>query len=157
MPRLARWLFNSFWAAAQLGLTISDCVHLLNPGSPFHETILACLPPLLKAEWSDILRAHGGEATADSGFHANHSNRISKAISAGMFGSHHNHLDVLRMMREGRIVIVNLSSQGRLSGQKPMPLAGWSSTKFSPPRVPCLMVNAIQLFLLLDEFEAVRW
>src|SRR2546422_1053502 len=63
MPRLARWMFNAFWAAAQLGLTISDCVHLLNPGSPFHSSLLYCLPPLLKAEWDEILRAHGSEAT----------------------------------------------------------------------------------------------
>ena len=36
MPRLARWTFNAFWAAAQLGLTIADCVHFLMPGSPYH-------------------------------------------------------------------------------------------------------------------------
>ncbi|MFO0945625.1 MAG: type IV secretion system DNA-binding domain-containing protein [Planctomycetota bacterium] len=49
MPRLARWTFNSFWAAAQLGLTISDCNHFLMPGSDYHKALLACLPPRLAA------------------------------------------------------------------------------------------------------------
>jgi hypothetical protein len=63
MPRLARWTFNAFWAAAQLGLTISDCVHFLMPGSPYHEPLLNMLPPRLKAEWEDIMRSRSAKAT----------------------------------------------------------------------------------------------
>ena len=44
MPRLARWTFNAFWAAAQLKLTIADCVHFLMPGSPYHTRRLKMLP-----------------------------------------------------------------------------------------------------------------
>src|SRR5919199_2878362 len=59
MPRLARWVFNAFWAAAQLGLTVADCGHILNPGSVYHQPILDALPPLLRAEWAEILRSQG--------------------------------------------------------------------------------------------------
>src|SRR2546426_12518981 len=62
MPRLARWTFNAFWAAAQLGLTIADCAHFLMPGSPYHEPLLDRLPPLLKAEWQEVAQARGREA-----------------------------------------------------------------------------------------------
>ena len=41
------------WGAAQLGLTVSDCSHLLLPGSKYHEPILNALPPLLKAEFNE--------------------------------------------------------------------------------------------------------
>jgi len=62
MPRLARWTFNAFWAAAQLELTIADCVHFLLPGSPYHQPLLQVLPPALQAEWQEIYQARSGEA-----------------------------------------------------------------------------------------------
>jgi hypothetical protein len=62
-PRLARWLFNSMWACAQLGLTVADTEHLLLPGSKFHAPLLALLPDQLRAEWAEVLNARGGEAT----------------------------------------------------------------------------------------------
>src|SRR4029079_4021821 len=61
MPRLARWTFNAFWAAAQLGLTIADCVHFLMPGSPYHKRLLGCLPDRLRYEWSELIDARGSE------------------------------------------------------------------------------------------------
>ncbi len=63
MPRLARWTFNAFWAAAQLGLTIADCVHFLMPGSPYHEQLLMVLPERLRYEWEEIFSARSGEVT----------------------------------------------------------------------------------------------
>lgn len=118
MPRLARWVFNSFWAAAQLGLTISDCVHFLLPGSPYHEALLNLLPPRLKSEWEEILNARGQEATRilDSS-----RNRLKPYFESDilrrMFGSTKSRLDVTRMMREGRIVIIDLAPRNRLSTQ----------------------------------------
>jgi Type IV secretion-system coupling protein DNA-binding domain len=61
MPRLARWTFNAFWAAAQLKLTIADCVHFLMPGSPYHTRLLACLPERLRYEWAELIEARGSE------------------------------------------------------------------------------------------------
>jgi hypothetical protein len=60
MPRLAMWTYNAFWAAAQLGLTIADCVHFLIPGSPFHRRLIECLPDKLRYEWQEILQSRSG-------------------------------------------------------------------------------------------------
>ncbi|CAK9076189.1 TraG-D_C domain-containing protein (Fragment) [Durusdinium trenchii] len=117
MPRLARWVFNCFWAAAQMGLTIADCVHFLLPGSRYHEPLLKMLPPQLKAEWDDIYKARGGEAQRilDSS-----RNRLKPYFESDilrrMFGATQNHLDVERFMREGSIVLIDLAPRDRLSG-----------------------------------------
>jgi len=118
MPRLARWTFNAFSAAAQLGLTISDCSHFLLPGSRYHRPLLDMLPDRLKAEWREITTSRNQEAIRilDSS-----RNRLrpyfDSDILRRMFGSTQSRLDVLRMMREGRIVIVDLSPRNRLGGQ----------------------------------------
>lgn len=121
MPRLARWTYNAFAAAAQLQLTISDCCHFLHPGSKYHEPLLEVLgtvDPRLTSEWQEIISAKGQEATRilDSS-----RNRLrpyfDSDILRRMFGSTQSRLDVLRMMREGRIVVVDLSPRNRLSGQ----------------------------------------
>ncbi|MDB5392211.1 MAG: hypothetical protein JWM11_7857 [Planctomycetaceae bacterium] len=118
MPRLARWTFNAFAAAEQLGLTISDCSHFLLPGSRYHRPLLDILPERLKAEWNEITGSRGQEAIRilDSS-----RNRLrpyfDSDILRRMFGSTQSRLDVLRMMREGRIVIVDLSPRNRLGSQ----------------------------------------
>lgn len=118
MPRLARWTHNAFAAAAQLGLTISDCSHFLLPGSRYHRPLLDILPDRLKAEWNEITSSRGQEAMRilDSS-----RNRLrpyfDSDILRRMFGSTQSRLDVLRMMREGRIVIIDLSPRNRLGGQ----------------------------------------
>ncbi|MGE3410191.1 MAG: type IV secretory system conjugative DNA transfer family protein [Pirellulales bacterium] len=118
MPRLARWTFNAFAAASQLGLTISDCSHFLLPGSEYHRPLLNILSPRLKAEWNEITTSRSQEAVRilDSS-----RNRLrpyfDSDILRRMFGSTQSRLDVLRMMREGRIVIVDLSPRNRLGGQ----------------------------------------
>lgn len=118
MPRLARWTYNAFAAASQLGLTISDCSHFLLPGSKYHRPLLEILPARLKAEWNEITTSRGPEAIRilDSS-----RNRLrpyfDSDILRRMFGSTQSRLDVLRMMREGRIVIVDLSPRNRLGGQ----------------------------------------
>lgn len=154
MPRLARWMFNAFWAAAQLGLTISDCVHLLNPGSPFHASLLNCLPPLLKAEWNEILRAHGNEATRVLESTRNRLKPYFEShILRRMFGSKQNALDVLRMMKEGRIVIVNLASHGRLSGQEADAIGGLIINEVLAVARALPYGERYPTFLLLDEFQ----
>jgi hypothetical protein len=121
MPRLARWTYNAFAAAAQLQLTISDCCHFLHPGSPYHRPLLELLGTVdvrLMTEWQEIMATRGQEATRilDSS-----RNRLrpyfDSDILRRMFGSTQSRLDVLRMMREGRIVIIDLSPRNRLSGQ----------------------------------------
>lgn len=153
MPRLARWVFNSFWAAAQLGLTVADCGHILNPGSPYHGPILDALPPLLKAEWHEILRARGrATEILDSS-----RNRLKPYFEAPvlrrMFGTLRNGLDVARFMREKRIVVLNLAGHNRLSPQLADAIGGLvinevlaTARSFQPwERTPT--------FLLLDEFQ----
>lgn len=118
MPRLARWTHNSFSAAAKLGLTISDCSHFLLPGSRYHRPLMQILPEGLRAEWEEIMTARGGEAMRilDSS-----RNRLKPYFDSDilrrMFGSTKSRLDVLRMMSEGRIVVMDLSPRNRLGGQ----------------------------------------
>ena len=118
MPRLARWTFNSFWAAAQLGLTIADCVHFLMPGSPYHDGLLRALPDRLRCEWDEMTHARGGEAVR---ILESSRNRLKPYFESDilrrMFGATENRLDVQRFMRDGKIVILNLAPRSRLSTQ----------------------------------------
>ncbi len=118
MPRLARWTFNAFWAAAQLGLTIADSVHFLMPGSPYHEQLLACLPSRLRYEWEELIHSRSAEVlrTLESS-----RNRLKPYFESDilrrMFGATTNRLDVQRFMRERKIVLLNLAPRNRLSEQ----------------------------------------
>ncbi|MBW3597609.1 MAG: type IV secretory system conjugative DNA transfer family protein, partial [Planctomycetes bacterium] len=154
MPRLARWTFNAMWAAAQLGLTVADCVHLLMPGSPYHEPILDRLPELLRAEWAEILQARGGEA---SRILESSRNRLKpffdNPILRGMFGSRENRLDVLRFMREGRIVIVNLAPQNRLSPQLADAIGGMLLNEVLATARSLPFGVRYPTYLWLDEFQ----
>lgn len=118
MPRLARWTFNAFWAAAQLGLTISDCNHLLLPGSQYHKPLLEALPDALRSEWSELLDSRSSEVlrTLDSS-----RNRLKPYFESDvlrrMFGSTENRLDIRRFMEQRRILLIDLSQENRLSLQ----------------------------------------
>jgi len=118
MPRLARWTFNAFWAAAQLGLTIADCVHFLMPGSPYHADLLQVLPERLRFEWDELIRARSGEALR---ILESSRNRLKPYFESDilrrMFGATRSRLDVERFMRERKIVILNLAPANRLSTQ----------------------------------------
>lgn len=118
MPRLARWTFNAFWAAAQLGLTIADCVHFLLPGSPYHAELLQALPERLRFEWDELIRSRSGEVVR---ILESSRNRLKpyfeSAILRRMFGATQNRFDVESFMREGRIVLLNLAPGNRLSTQ----------------------------------------
>jgi len=118
MPRLARWTFNAFWAAAQLGLTIADCGHLLMPGSGYHKPLLRLLPDRLRAEWAEIAESRSTEALRilDSS-----RNRLKPYFESDilrrMFGTTENRLDVEQFMREGKIVLIDLAPRNRLASQ----------------------------------------
>lgn len=118
MPRLARWTFNAFWAAAQLNLTITDCVHFLMPGSPYHEQLLNVLPTRLQAEWQEIATARSGEAIR---ILESSRNRLKPYFESDilrrMFGASSSRLDVHRFMAEAKIVIIDLAPRNRLSTQ----------------------------------------
>ena len=154
MPRLARWTFNAFYAAAILGLTIADCGHLLMPGSPYHEPLLNCLPPLLKAEWQEIMRAHGGEATR---ILESSRNRLKPWFEAPvlrrMFGSTDSRLDVLRFMREKRIVLLNLAPQNRLSQQLGDAIGALVLNEVLSNARSLPLGVRYPTYLLLDEFQ----
>jgi TraM recognition site of TraD and TraG len=154
MPRLARWTFNAFWAAAQLGLTIADCVHLLMPGSPYHAQLLQCLPERLKYEWSELLDARSGEATRilDSS-----RNRLKPYFESDilrrMFGATESRLDVLRFMREGKIVVLNLAPGNRLSSQLANAIGALVLNEVLTSARSLPRGVRYPTYLLLDEFQ----
>lgn len=118
MPRLARWTFNSFWAAAQLGLTIADCVHFLMPGSGYHEDLLRCLPDRLQFEWEEIIGSRSSETIRILESSRNRLKPFFESdILRRMFGASENRFDAGRFMQEGKIVVVNLQPGNRLSEQ----------------------------------------
>ena len=154
MPRLARWTHNTFASAGELGLTLSDCVHFLLPGSKYHRPLLEILSPRLRAEWDEIMSGRGQEATRilDSS-----RNRLrpyfDSDILRRMFGSTQSRLDVLRMMREGRIVIVDLSPRNRLGEQLANTIGASSSTKSSRRSGVCREMFCIRRTCFLTNFR----
>ncbi len=154
MPRLARWIFNAFWGAAQLGLTIADCVHFLTPSSPLHGHLLALLPPRLQFEWSELTQSRSGEVLRilDSS-----RNRLrpyfDSAILRRMFGATENRLDVQRFMREGKIVIFNLAPQNRLSTQLANTIGGLVINEILATARSLPRGVRYPTYLLLDEFQ----
>lgn len=154
MPRLARWLFNAMWAAAQLGLTVSDCAHLLMPGSPYHDAILNMLPPLLRAEWAEIQNARGGEAGR---ILESSRNRIKPfhefPILRNIFGSVRNLLDIPRLIREARIVILDLSPKNRLSPQAADAIGGMTLNEILATLRSMPWGVRTPVYMWLDEFQ----
>jgi hypothetical protein len=153
MPRLARWVFNAFWAAAQLGLTVADCGHIFNPASGYHRPILDALPPLLRGEWADILRAKGKAVEIlDSS-----RNRLKPYFEAPVlrrtFGTSQNHLDVHRLMREGRIVVVNLANKNRIGPQIADAIGGLVINEVLATARGLEPWERFPTYLLLDEFQ----
>lgn len=153
-PRLARWLFNAMWACAQLGLTVADTAHLLIPGSPFHTPLLNALPGQLRAEWMEVLLARGGEAGR---ILESTRNRMKPFHESGilrrMFGSTVNRLDAVRFMREGKILILDLSPQGRLSPPEANAIAGLVINEFLAAARSLPRTKRYPTYLWLDEFQ----
>jgi TraM recognition site of TraD and TraG len=154
MPRLARWVFNAFWGAAQLGLTISDCVHFLTPSSPLHSQLLSMLPQRLRFEWAELTESRSGEVIKilDSS-----RNRLrpyfDSSILRRMFGATQNRMDVGRFMREGKIVVFNLAPQNRLSPQLANTIGALVINEVLATARSLPRGVRYPTYLLLDEFQ----
>ena len=154
MPRLARWLFNSFWGAAQLGLTIGDCVHFLRPHSPIHRQLIEALPESLRWEWDQILRAHGSQAETQLESSRNRLTPIFEAPGLrATYSSARNYLDIGRWMDEGRVVLINLAPMGTVPETMADMIGGmvvnevFSVARSRPPE------RRVETWLYLDEFQ----
>jgi hypothetical protein len=154
MPRLARWIFNAFWAAARLGLTISDCVHFLMPNSPLHARLIALLPESSRCEWSEI--THGRPADVARILESVR-NRLKpffeSEILRRMFGGTHNRLDILRFMLECRILLINLAPQNRLSSQVADAIGGLTTNELLAVVRSLAPGIALNIICILDEFQ----
>ncbi len=154
MPRLARWLFNSMWAVAQIGLTIADAEHLLFPQSTLHKPMLACLPESLRYEWNQIIEAKGNQAEVQL---ESSRNRLKpffdSPVLRAMFASHVNRFDVHRWMREKKVVLINLAPKGKLPENSADTIGGlvvnevFSIARSLPPE------QRVETILVLDEFQ----
>lgn len=154
MPRLARWLFNALWAAAQLGLAVADCVHLLLPGSSLHAPILRALPEALRLEWAELLQAKGGEVGRILESSRNRLKPVWESdVLRHTFSSTENRLDVRRFMREGRILVANLAPYNRVPEQMADMIGGLivhevlTTARSLPAR------ERKPTYLILDEFQ----
>ena len=116
-PRLLQWTYKAFCAAAQLGFPISICRFLLHPGSEYHEAIINRIPGEIGTQWKQILNAKGGEAVR---ILESTRNRLDPFFESPnlrmMFGVQENRFDCERMIRQRKIVIVNLAKQGSVPG-----------------------------------------
>lgn len=152
-PRLARWMWNAFWSVAQLGLTIADCIHFIMPGSRHHQGLIKLLPPQLAAEWQEIHRSQSGE---ESKMLEAVRNRLKPYFDSpplnNMFNSAESKLDVLRFMKEGRIVLLNLAPYGRLPEQNANAIGGLAINEVMAA-ARSLEFDRYPTYLILDEFQ----
>jgi hypothetical protein len=154
MPRLARWLFNSFIACALLGLNISDTVHLLLPGSSFHRPLLNALPERLKDEWKELVEGRSAEVGRMLESARNRLKPYYEApVLRQMFGSTVNRLDVLRFMREKRVVVLNLAPGNRLPEQIADAIGGLVLNEVLTTARSLPFGVRYPTFLFLDEFQ----
>lgn len=154
-PRLARWLFNCFWSAAQLGLTIADCVHFLLPHSGLHTALLELLPDQLRAEWGEIYGRGGGQSVMQL---ESTRNRLRPVFTSrtlkNIFGSSINRLDFARFMREDRVVILNLEPGGRIPEQVADAIGGLAVNEVMSVARSRQLLERRPVYLVLDEFQA---
>jgi hypothetical protein len=154
MPRLSRWLYNSFIACALLGLTIADSVHLLLPGSEYHERLLHCLPPRLTNEWSELLGNRSGEVLRILDSTRNRLKPIFESpVLRRMFGATHNSLDMLRFMRQGKILLLNLAPGNRLPEQIADAIGGLVINEVLHTARSLRPGERKPTYLFLDEFQ----
>ncbi|MFO0935752.1 MAG: DUF87 domain-containing protein [Gemmataceae bacterium] len=153
MPRLMKWLFNSMWAVAQMGLTLTDTQHLLFPKSRYHQQLLQRLPPLLMNEWGQIMSA-GNQPKSNSNRPRNRMKPyFDSPVLKAMFASPVNRLNVLEWMREKKVVVINLAPMGRLPDQSADTIGGlivnevFAVARSLPPEL------RQDTLLVLDEFQ----
>lgn len=153
MPRLARWMFNSFWAASQLGLTIGDCVHLLQPRSDLHRLLVAALPDDLRWEWDQIF-ANNAEAERQLESSRNRLRPIFRSnFLRATFSSTRNYLDVRSWMRDRKIVVINLAPKGKLPPEIADMIGGLVVNEVTSVARSLLPQERVETLLVLDEFQ----
>src|SRR5262249_26353253 len=153
MPRLGRWLFNTFWPTAQMGLAIADTRHLVMPGSDFHRPLLKALPDNVRVEWKEVLEARGNEAVRILDSTRNRMRPFYDEVLHTMSAPDNNRLDVLRLMREQKIVVLNLAPENRLSPQDQNTIAGLVLNEFLATARSLPRTARFPTFLWLDEFQ----
>lgn len=155
MPRLARWTFNAFWAAAQLELTVADCAHLLIPASPFHSSLMQRLPPELQMEWRDIYNPRvQNEATRILDSTRNRLRPFFDSdILRRMFGTVENRLDIASFMCEGKIVLIDLGPRNRLGIQLANTIGGLVLNEVIATARSLPRLERHPTYLFLDEFQ----
>lgn len=117
-PRLMQWSYRAMCSMAAMGYPISMSRFLLHPGSQEHNALLAKLPEDIRHHWQEILNARGSEATRILESTRNRFDPFYESVVLRrMFGSTQSHFDVERMIRERRIVIVNVAPMGRIPSQ----------------------------------------
>lgn len=113
-PRLFQWLYKAFCAAAMMGLPISMCRYLVHPGTIEHDAILQRIPYELQNDWKQILK-NPGRAMDLLDSTRNRLDPFFQSLSLKrMFSSRESRFDCERIIREKRIVVLNLASRGAL-------------------------------------------
>ena len=157
MPRLRKWTFSSFTAAARRGHPIASCQYLLQPGSDEHNALLGQLPEDLQYEWKEILSARGNEAIRILESTRNRLDPFFRSvILRRMFGSRRNHFDVQRFIRERRIVILNLAGYGRVPRHLGSTIGGLAVNEIleGAAHLAGESPNLVRpTYILLDEFQ----
>ena len=117
-PRLMQWSYRAMCSMAAMGYPISMSRFLLHPGSQEHHALLSKLPEEIRHHWQEILNAKGSEATRILESTRNRFDPFYESVVLRrMFGSTESHFDVERMIRERKIVIVNVAPMGRIPSQ----------------------------------------
>lgn len=114
-PRLMQWSYAAMAAIAEMRLPIAISEYLLHPGTDEHKAILRKIPDQLRMRWLEILNAKGSESTR---ILESTRNRFDPLYSAPqirrMLGVTENRFDVERLIRERRIVIINVAKLGKI-------------------------------------------
>ncbi len=96
-------------AAAMLGFPISVCRFLLHPGSKYHDAIVENLPDEIASQWREILKSKGEAVKLLESTR----NRLDPFFMSPtlrlMFGVPESRFDCERLIRQRKIVIINLA------------------------------------------------
>lgn len=114
-PRLLQWMTKAFTAAAMVGFPISVCRFLLYPGTEYHDAILQRIPGEIGHQWKSLLKARNSEADRILDSTRNRLDPFFQSPSLRlMFGVPESRFDCARMIRERKVVLINLSEQATI-------------------------------------------
>lgn len=153
MPRLRTWTFASFFSAARMGYPLAACRYLLRPGSDENKAMLKRLPAELQNMWSQISSSTNEALRQLESTRSRLAPFFDSGILRRMFSSIESRFDVPRLIRERRIVIINLGSYETIDTQMAATIGGLIVNEIlqraasMPPR------DVNPTYLLLDEFQ----